>query len=471
MSSRSGPPEDRPADVVVLGGGNAALCAAIAAADEGARVLLLEGAPPHLRGGNSRHTRNIRFAHDRANEFVAGPYPAGEFMDDLLRVTGGDTNRRLAELVIHESAALPAWMEQHGARWQKPLRGTLHLSHTNIFFLGGGKALVNAYYDTAARRGVTVRYQARAVDLMTEGGAVRGVVAEVDGVRREIPAPAVVVATGGFEANLSWLRQCWGPAADNFLIRGTPHNDGTMLAALFAHGAKAVGDPKGFHALAIDARAPKFDGGIVTRVDSIPFGIVVNRWGRRFYDEGEDLWSKRYAIWGRLVAEQPEQIAYSIFDAKVMGRFIPPMYPPLRAESVPKLAEAMGVDGPALASTVAAFNQAVRGGSPFRPDALDGCSTAGLTPPKSHWAMPLDAPPFFAYPLRPGITFTYLGVAVSEQAQVLTTGGGPLPHVYAAGECVAGNILARGYLGGLGLTIGTIFGRIAGREAARHARA
>ncbi len=385
-------------------------------------------------------------------------------------MTDGDTNRGLAELVIGESAMLPAWMERHGVRWQKPLRGTLHLSHTNIFFLGGGKALVNTYYDTAARLGVVVRYQARAVDLMIDDGAVRGVVAEVDGIRRRIPARAVIVATGGFEANLAWLRQCWGPPAENFLIRGTPHNDGTMLAALFAHGAKAAGDPKGFHALAIDARAPKFDGGIVTRVDSLPFGIVVNRSGRRFYDEGEDLWPKRYAIWGRLVAEQPEQIAYSVFDAKVMGRFIPPMYPPLRAESVPKLAEVMGVDVPALVSTVAAFNRAAGRGGTFRPDVLDDCSTAGLTPPKSHWAIPLDTPPFFAYPLRPGITFTYLGVAVNERAQVLTTGGSPLPHVYAAGECVAGNILTRGYLGGLGLTIGTVVGRIAGREAAGHVR-
>ncbi len=459
-----------PADVIVLGGGNAALCAAIAARHEGARVLVLEGAPPHLRGGNSRHTRDIRFAHDRRNDFVTGPYTAEEFMDDLLHVTGGETNRRLAELTIRESATLPAWMEQHGIRWQKPLRGTLHLSHSNIFFLGGGKALMNAYYDTAARMGVTVLYEARAVDLVTDHGTVRGVAAEVGGLRRQIPARAVVVATGGFEANLSWLRRYWGPPADNFVIRGTPHNDGTMLAALYAHGARAVGDPKGVHAVAVDARAPKFDGGIVTRIDSVPFGIVVNKLGRRFYDEGEDVWPKRYAIWGRLIAEQPEQIAYSVFDAKVVGRFIPSAYPPLRAESLPELAGLMGVAAAALASTVAAFNRAASRHGTFRPGELDDCATAGLTPPKSHWAIPVDVPPFFAYPLRPGITFTYMGVAVNERAQVLTSGGHPLPNVYAAGECVAGNILSRGYLGGFGLTIGTVFGRIAGTEAARHAR-
>jgi tricarballylate dehydrogenase len=461
---------DLQADVIVLGGGNAALCAAISARHEGARVLLLERAPHHLRGGNSRHTRNVRYAHQQRNDFVTGGYPEDEFMDDLLRVTGRQTNPALAELTIRESRMFPGWMEQHGVRWQQPLRGTLQLSRTNIFFLGGGKALVNTYYDTAIRMGVTVRYQAAAQDLMIDQGAVRGVVAEVDGVKCEIAARAVVVATGGFEANIPWLKRYWGPPAENFIIRGTPYNDGMMLAALFAHGAQAVGDPKGFHALAVDARAPRYDGGIVTRVDSIPFGIVVNKFGKRFYDEGEDIWPKRYAIWGRLVAEQPDQIAYSVFDSKIFGRFIPSLYPPLRAESLPALAALMGVDGPDFAATVAAFNQATSRQGTFQPGILDDCATAGLNPPKSHWALPVDAPPFFAYPLRPGITFTYLGMAVNERAQVLTTEGIPFTNVYAAGECMAGNILSKGYLGGFGLTIGTAFGRIAGKEAAGHAR-
>jgi tricarballylate dehydrogenase len=458
------------ADIIVLGGGNAALCAAISACEAGVRVLLLERAPQALRGGNTRHTRNIRYLHPHPNEFVTGAYTEDEFTDDLVSVTGGQPTGRLAELAIRESATFPAWMERHGIKWQKPLRGTLHLSRTNIFFLGGGKALVNVYYDAAVRMGVQVVYEAVARDLIIDNGVARGVVADVDGARARIEARAVVVATGGFEANIDWLKRYWGPPAENFVVRGTPHNDGTMLAALFAHGAQAVGDPRGFHALAVDARAPKFDGGIVTRVDSIPFGIVVNTLGRRFYDEGEDLWPKRYAIWGRLIAEQPEQIAYSVFDAKAAGRFIPSLYPPWRADTLPELAGMMGVDRRELASTVAEFNRAISGGGTFQPQALDDCTTSGLTPPKSHWALPLDAPPFFAYPLRPGITFTYLGVAVNERAQVLTTEGVPLPNVYAAGECMAGNILSNGYLGGFGLTIGTTFGRIAGREAAANGR-
>jgi tricarballylate dehydrogenase len=457
-------------DVAVVGGGNAALCAAMAARHAGCRVVLLERAPVHLRGGNSRHTRDVRYMHVERSPFVTGLYPEDEFMDDLLRVTGGDTNRELAELTIRESRTIPAWMECHGVRWQQPLRGTLHLSRTNIFFLGGGKALINAYYDTAVRMGVEIHYGASVTEIADMGAAGAGVVVEHEGGRRTLACRAVVVAAGGFEANVAWHRQYWGDAADRFVIRGTPCNDGVVVDALYARGARPIGDPRAFHAVAVDARAPRYDGGIVTRVDSIPFGIAVNARGSRFYDEGEDLWPKRYAIWGGLIAAQPEQLAYSIFDAKVMGRFIPSAYPPVQAESLPALATMLEVDGDALLGTIAAFNRAAGSVEAFRPGVLDSCATSGVTPPKSHWALPIDTPPFYAYPLRPGITFTYRGVAVDRHARVLTATGEPLPHVYAAGECMAGNILSKGYLAGFGLTIGTIFGRIAGEEAARHAR-
>ena len=241
-----------------------------------------------------------------------------------------------------------------------------------------------------------------------------------------------------------------------------------MLADLLEHGARAVGNPREFHAVALDARAPKFDGGIVTRLDSVPFGIVVNRDAQRFYDEGEDFWPKRYAIWGGLIARQPDQIAYSIVDAKAMGKFMPSVFPPIEAPSIGDLAAALGLDPAAVAATVDEFNRAVRPGT-FDPAALDDCRTEGLDPPKSHWALPLDSPPFYAYPLRPGITFTYLGVMVNERAQVIMDDGRPAPNIFAAGEVMAGNILGRGYLAGFGLTIGSVFGRIAGREAARRA--
>ena len=218
----------------------------------------------------------------------------------------------------------------------------------------------------------------------------------------------------------------------------------------------------------IDARAPKYDGGIVTRLDCIPFGIVVNREVRRFYDEGEDVWPKRYAIWGRLVAQQPGQIAYAIGDAKTVGSFMPSVYPPIRADTVADLAAALELDPAALERTIARFNGAVRPGK-YDPDILDDCRTEGLDPPKSHWALRLDSPPYFAYPLRPGITFTYLGVKVDRQARIVMADGRPAANMFAAGEIMAGNVLGRGYLAGIGMTIGTVFGCVAGEAAARHA--
>jgi tricarballylate dehydrogenase len=284
-----------------------------------------------------------------------------------------------------------------------------------------------------------------------------------------VRAKACIAAAGGFESNLEWLREAWGPPADNFIVRGTPYNMGKVLKLLLDKGAKAVSDATQGHCVAIDARSPKFDGGIVTRVDAVSLGIVVNRDGRRFYDEGEDFWPKRYAIWGRLVAGQPGQIGYSIIDNKSMGKFMPPVFPPIRAASIRELAIALKLDPGALESTVERFNAAVRPGT-FDHTILDDCATEGLDPPKTHWARAIDAAPFYAYPLRPGITFTYLGVAIDERSRMVMADGKPAKNILAAGEIMAGNILGKGYLAGIGMAIGTTFGRIAGEEAARHVR-
>jgi len=238
-----------------------------------------------------------------------------------------------------------------------------------------------------------------------------------------IDAKTIVVASGGFEANIPWLKEYWGEAAENFIIRGTKNNQGLLLKELLKHGAKPEGDPRGCHAVALDARAPKFDGGIVTRLDSVPFGIVVNKNVERFYDEGEDFWPKRYAIWGKLIAEQPEQIAYSIVDSNALPRFMPSVFAPVQAGSIAELATALKIEPRALVAVVDEFNRSVRPGN-FDPGSLDDCRTDGLTPAK---------------------------------------------NIFAAGEMMAGNILGKGYLAGFGLTIGSVFGRIAGREAARHA--
>ncbi|MGH7013750.1 MAG: FAD-dependent tricarballylate dehydrogenase TcuA [Stellaceae bacterium] len=456
-------------DVLVAGGGNAALCAAIAAREAGATVALVEHAPRDFRGGNSRHTRNFRVMHAAPTATLTEAYAEGEYWDDLRRVTADQTDEALARLTIRESAPALAWMERRGVRFQPSLAGTLSLSRTNAFFLGGGKALLNTYYRAAERLGVAILYDAEVQDLRLREGAVESVAVAVGGKMMTLRARTVVAASGGFQANIEWLRQYWGAAADNFLIRGTPYAKGRVLRNLLDQGVMSVGDPTQCHAVAIDARAPKFDGGIVTRLDAVPFSIMVNRDARRFYDEGEDLWPKRYAIWGRLIAQQPDQIAYAITDAKVLTLFMPSMFPAVAAATIDELAGKLALDRATLAETVRAYNAAVRPGR-FDDKILDDCRTDGLTPAKSHWAQRIDTPPYFAYPLRPGITFTYLGVKVDDRARVVLKDGRPARNLFAAGEIMAGNILGRGYLAGFGMTIGTVFGRIAGTEAAKHAR-
>jgi len=455
-------------DVLVIGGGNAALCAALSAAEHGAKkILLLESAPKKERGGNSIHTRNIRVMHDAPMGELTDAYPEDEFFEDLLRVTAGKTNEALARQVIRQSSTCPPWMQRHGVRFQACLGGTLHLSRTNNFFLGGGKALVNAYYRCLQSLGIDVRYDSPVCEIEIERGRVNAVwVQSSQGRKERIAAKTVVIASGGFESNREWLREAWGPAADQFLIRGCRFNMGVLLKDLIAKGAQSIGDPTQGHCVAIDARAPAYDGGIVTRIDCVSLGIVVNKHAQRFYDEGEDFWPKRYAIWGRLVAQQPDQIAYSIIDAKAQGRFMPPVFPGQTAQDIGTLATQLGLDPQALIATVEAYNQSVVPGQ-FDHAVLDNCHTENITPAKTHWAQRLDTPPYTAYPLRPGITFTYLGVRVNERAQVLFDDFSP--NLFAAGEIMAGNVLGQGYVAGVGMTIGTVFGRIAGAQAAQTA--
>lgn len=454
-------------DVIVVGGGNAGLCAAITAAEAGCRVVVLECAEPHMRGGNSRHTRNLRSVHDAATEVLTGPYPMDEFLTDLRRVTGDATNLPLAELTLRESESLPDWLHARGVRFQASLQGTLSLGRTNAFFLGGGKALLNALYRHAEALGVEVQYGASVEDIEIVDGMFRSVQVRRGSATERMTGKALVAAAGGFEANLEWLSEAWGEAAQNFLVRGSPHNRGTVLRCLLHRGVKAVGDPKQCHAVAIDGRAPKYDGGIVTRLDCIPFGVVLNQSGERFYDEGEDFWPKRYAIWGRLVADQPGQLAHVLIDAKSADLYVPGAFPPIQADSLDELFARLELPVDAAKATVQAFNDACHAGQ-FDPATLDDCQTRDLTPPKSHWARPVDTPPYFAYPLRPGITFTYLGVQVDAAARMVLESGQTIPNGFAAGEIMAGNVLGRGYLAGIGMTIGGVFGRIAGHSAAQH---
>ncbi|PWC33713.1 FAD-dependent tricarballylate dehydrogenase TcuA [Azospirillum sp. TSO35-2] len=467
-------------DVLVVGGGLAALCAALSARRAGASVVLLEAAPKAERGGNARHSRNLRVMHDGPTRWVRGRYDADNFRSDLRRVTGGylgggslgggplgdgSVDEALAGLLIRESAGIVAWLADNGVHFQDPGDGVLPYSRKTAFLLGGGQALVNALYATAARLGVDIRYDSavRALDL---GDAARPavVVRHRDG-ESALAARAVVVASGGFQANGDWLRERWGAVADNAVVRGTRHATGTALKALLDHGAQPVGDPAHGHMVAVDGRSPRFDGGIVTRLDGIAHGIVVDRDGQRFADEGADSGPTRYAVWGERVARCPDGLAFMIFDATIERRFRPSIFPAIRAESVGALAAALGIAPAALEATVSRFNAAVRpGGGPE-----DG-RTDGITPPKTRHAAPILVPPFGAYPVRAGVTSTSLGVRVDPTARVLDGGGRPLGSVFAAGVVMAPNILGRGYLAGSAMTIGAVFGRIAGREAARHAR-
>ncbi|HRP22554.1 FAD-dependent tricarballylate dehydrogenase TcuA [Thauera sp.] len=453
-------------DVLVIGGGNAALCAALVAREAGASVLMLEAAPREWRGGNSSHTRNLRCMHDAPQDVLTDAYPEEEFWQDLKKVTGGITDEKLARLAIRESARCRDWMRRHGVHFQPSLSGTLHLSRTNAFFMGGGKALVNAYYRSAEALGVRIRYDAPVDRLELADGEF--LAAWVGGER--IAARACVLAAGGFESNREWLREAWGQnadgewPADNFAIRGTRFNRGVLLKFMMEAGADMVGDPSQSHCVAVDARAPLYDGGICTRIDCVSLGIVVNRDAQRFYDEGEDFWPKRYAIWGRLVAQQPGQVGYSIIDAKANGRFMPPVFPGAQADSLEGLERQLGLDETALVRTVRDYNAACRVGS-FDHTVLDDCHTEGLAPAKTHWALPIDTPPFRGYALKPGITFTYLGLKVNERSAVHFAGE-PSRNLFVAGEMMAGNVLGKGYTAGVGMTIGTAFGRIAGAHAA-----
>ncbi|MBL6595535.1 MAG: FAD-dependent tricarballylate dehydrogenase TcuA [Candidatus Puniceispirillum sp.] len=453
-------------DIVVIGGGNAGVCAAITAAERGCSVLVIETAPRDFRGGNTRHTRNLRSVHDEPTDVMSDRYTFEEYWDDLMRVTKGVTNEHLAKLTLKSSQALMEWLIERGVRFQTALSGTLNLNHTNAFFLGGGRAMLNSLCRHAESVGVQFIYEAEVTDIALENGFCESIDVFWQGQSHYIRCKQLITAAGGFEADLDWLAEGWGNAAKNFLVRGTPYNKGRVLRVLLDRGAQPVGALDQCHAVAIDARAPKYDGGIASRVDGVPFGVVLNNSAERFYDEGEDFWPKRYAIWGRLVATQSDQIAYAIVDSEGVERFMPSVFTPIVDDTIDGLASKLGIDPMAAKKTVDAFNAACPAG-PIDQMVLDGKATTGLTPEKTNWSAPIQKPPFYGYPLRPGITFTYMGVAVNDRAQVLMQDGKPAANLFAAGEIMAGNVLGQGYLGGIGMTIGGVFGRIAGAEAAR----
>ena len=510
LSPASGVLPTRP-DVLVIGGGAAALCAAIAARRAGASVLLLEEAPRWLRGGNTRHSRNLRVMHESPSPLSVGVYPEAEFASDLQRATGGTTDPALARRLIQGSAEIADWLAGSGVLFQPTASGVLPPSRKTAFLLGGGTAMVNALYATAERLGVMIRYGSAVRDPRIGQGRLdqidcqQGPDTQLDvGARLRATAGSgmsmppgepnhpqagsdgggrsqnescrtwtlqprtAIVCCGGSQANRDWLRDQWGLAAEGFINRGTPFATGEVLHALLRQGALPVGDPHGAYLVAVDARSPDDDGGIVTRVRCMPAGIVVDASGRRLHDEGGDTASTRYALWGQRLAACPGQIAYLILDARGLREAPPSLYPPLAAESIAGLAARLEIPAAALAETLARYNAAVRPPAAGADDS--DWRTDGLEPPKSRHARPLIEPPFGAWPMRPGITFTYFGIAVDADTRVRLHDGGTVENLFAAGMIMAPNLIGRGYVSGLALTIGCVFGRIAGAEAARHAR-
>ncbi len=443
-------------NVIVVGGGNAALCSAIESSERGDKVTLIEGSPQSSRGGNSKYTRDIRYAHDE-DEFTSGSYPKDELKEDLLAVSGSFDNREVANLVIDRSEEMANWMQSHNITFKKEIRGTLNLSRTNAFFMGGGKVLVDTYYELIEKLGVRVLYNATVSSIKISKSAVRSLTIKNGHSERELEADKYIFASGGYEGNKDWLSQFWGEGTKNIKIRGSKFNTGIPLKQLIEHGAILCGVEKAGHMVAVDSRSPEYDSGIVSRIDAIPWGIVINKKGDRFYDEGEDIWPKRYAIWGRLVAEQESQMCFVIIDNEAIGKFMPTAYPSMDANSLEELAAVVGQDPDKLVGLISDFNRGIKkvNEDPFN------WSQKEMRIPKSHWAMPIKTPPFHAYPLSPGLTFTYQGVRINTTGRIILKDG-ELENAFAAGEIASGNVLRSGYLAGFGLTIGTTLGRLAG---------
>jgi tricarballylate dehydrogenase len=442
-------------DVLVVGGGSAALAAAISARRKGASVRLIEQAPFALRGGNTRHARNFRLAHDGPSRFVRGGYDEPQFFRDLVHVSRGPINVPLARCLIRSSAGLADWLVDNGVRLQDPATSKMPYTRRTAFPLGGGKAMINALYATAAQLGVTIDYDSELVGLaLGEDRTCRADIARGGQIER-VAAKTAVICAGGHQANTGWLREDFGAAADGFMVRGTPYATGSALRLLLDAGARAVGNPTQCHMVAVDARGPRFDGGIVTRITAIPHGIVVDRNCRRFADENGNLAKTHFAEWGARISERPGQIAYLILDADGLARSRPAALPPIQADDVAALAAKLQLDPVALEAAVRDFNAASSGGDERSP--------------KPCAALPLTVPPFSCYPMRPGITFMHYGVAVDADLRVLRQDDSPAAPLFAAGMIMAANVLSEGYLAGLGVTISVVSGRLAGEAAARQA--
>jgi len=490
-----------PYDVIVVGKGNAALCSALSAHENGARVLMLEAASEEESGGNSRFAGGVmRFAYESVedlkrvteltDEEIAnsdfGTNTREEFFDDLYRLTSYRTDADLSEILVTQSLDTMAWLRSQGARFvpnygrQSGMVGGKRkfFGRMPIEVSGGGAGLVQ-YLDAAAKKsGVEVRYDTRVASLIYDGERVSGVRAQEKGKPVELRAKAVVLACGGFEANPEWRTRYLGPGWELAKVRGTRFNVGDGLRMALDIGAAPYGNWSGCHATGWDRYAPEFGDinvGDQFQKHSYIFGLLINSEGKRFVDEGWDFHSFTYAKYGGEVLKQPGQFAWQVFDSKVSKllrseyriKFMTKVSANTLEELAPKLE---GVNADNFLKTVREYNAAVRKDVPFDHTVKDGKSTVGIEPPKSNWAQPLDTPPFDAYATTCGITFTFGGLRIDrETGQVLNVHFHRIPGLYCAGEMVGG-LFYFNYPSGTGLVSGAVFGRIAGRGAAIAAR-
>ncbi len=488
-------------DVIVVGAGNAALCAAISAREQGARVLMLEKASLEERGGNSAFTAGgFRFVHEgledlrrdvlvdlseaEASQIVLPPLPAETYLHDLMHVTENQSEEALTGLLIDRSRETMGWLREHGVRFipmfgrqSYVLNGKHHFyGGVNIEAVGGGWGLVDAEIRIAERLGIAIRYDTGLRRLVQDrkGGIIGVEVFGPDGYD-QIAASAVVLACGGFEANPEMRTRYLGPGWELCRVRGTRHNTGEGIRAALDIGAQAFGGWSTCHAVQWDISAPPFGDRVVLdnyQKHSYPIGIVVNLGGERFIDEGADYRNHTYAKYGREVMKQKQRTAVQIFDAKTIGmvrdEYRIRQVTKAEANSIEELARALDIDAGGLVRTVQAFNAACQPGD-YNPSVLDGVSTKGITPPKSNWALPISEPPYSGFVVTCGITFTFGGLRINADGAVQDVTDRTIPGLYAAGELVGG-IFYGNYLGGAGLMSGAVFGRLSGASAGRFAR-
>jgi tricarballylate dehydrogenase len=489
---------DHAADVIVVGAGNAALCAALAAREQGASVVMLEAAPEDESGGNSRFTAgSIRVVYSGLDDIKTlipdltpaeiattdfGSYSADQFFDDMARVTQHRADPDLVELLVTKSFDSLKWMREQGVRFipfyrQQAIKidGKFKFwGGLTIEAVGGGPGLVTMLTAAAKKRGIDIRYQTRGLDLLFDGHRIEGVRVRHNGATHELRARSVVLASGGFEANPEWRTRYLGPGWDLAKVRGSRFNTGDGIRMAIDIGAAPRGNWSGCHAVQWELNAPEFGDlavGDQFQKHSYPFSILINANGQRFVDEGADFRIYTYAKYGRVVLEQPGQFAWQIFDQKtkhlLRDEYKIRQVTRVTANTLEEFAQKLeGVNAAAFLKTIKEWNAAVRTDMPFDPNIKDGRGTHGLAINKSNWANTIDTPPFEGYGVTCGVSFTFGGLRINTDGAVLNTDYQPIPGLYAAGELVGG-LFYFNYPAGSGLTSGTVFGKIAGTSAAR----